>query len=826
MAALGDRTGGGGQRTDFFVSYTGADVAWAEWLAWELEAAGYRVLIQAWDFGAGSDFVTEMRRATARAERTLAVLSPAYVASGFAIAEWNAAFAADPTGEGRKLVPVRVVDFVPDGLDATRVYIDLVGLGEIAARQRLLAAVRTGRAKPATPPPFPNTSSAPAPFPGGLPAIWNVPARNPNFAGRDDELDKLRVALGAGAAEVAVLAVSGLGGVGKTQLAIEHAWRRAADYDLVWWVPAELAAAVPGSLAALAESLGVPTDDPEAVTDLLHAELARRQRWLVVFDNAEDPASIGRYLPPGGAGRVLVTSRNPAWRSRGFALDLDVWARDEAVAFLLARTGSDKESAGSVADELGLLPLALEQAGAYVEETGMSLGTYRELLSSRRGRVLERGTPAFYRATVATTFGLAYDRAAALSPSAAQMLGTCAFLAPEDIPTELVATVDPVADEDALGTLRRLALVRRQGDSLAVHRLVGDIVRGRLSTAEAATRAGDAVAALRRAFPNPAQDHSSWPRSARLLPHVLAVADHTPATAELASLLNAAGIYLSSRVQILSAQEVLERALRIMEAAYGPDHPEVARPLNNLGLVLRVLGDLGAAREHQERALRINEAAYGPDHPDVARTLNNLGLVLRALGDLGGAREHQERALRINEAAYGPDHPDVAPRSATSASSCGPSATSGPPGSTRSGRCGSSKPPMAPTIAIQEQPAARSSPSDCARRIVPLVAPPASILRQDETAVARSGFSLRACRRLDRGFHYGRFAPDRACPSNRVRSTTSGYAAGSATWTTRPRDTARPRPPAAASPSRSEHPSDRPRPGGHQGGGRPGGRRP
>ena len=252
--------------------------------------------------------------------------------------------------------------------------------------------------------------------------------------------------------------------MGKTQLAIEHAWRRAADYDLVWWVPAQLPAAVPGALAALAESLGVPTDDPEAVTDLLHAELARRQRWLVVFDNAEDPASIGPLPAPRGSRPGAGYLPQPGVAVPGLRPRPRVWARDEAVAFLLARTGSDdEESAGSVADELGLLPLALEQAGAYVEETGMALGTYRELLSSRRGRVLERGTPAFYRATVATTFGLAYDRAAALSPSAAQMLGTCAFLAPDDIPTELVATDDPVADEDALGTLRRLALIRRQG---------------------------------------------------------------------------------------------------------------------------------------------------------------------------------------------------------------------------------------------------------------------------------------------------------------------------------------------------------------------------
>ncbi|MFN2503002.1 MAG: tetratricopeptide repeat protein [Acidimicrobiales bacterium] len=195
------------------------------------------------------------------------------------------------------------------------------------------------------------------------------------------------------------------------------------------------------------------------------------------------------------------------------------------------------------------------------------------------------------------------------------MLGTCAFLAPDDIPTRLVATDETLADEDALGVLRRLALARRQGDSLAVHRLIGDVVRERLAPAEAARLAGHAIAALQGAFPNQAHDHRSWPRSARLLPHVLAVATHSPATAELASLMQSAGIYLWSRSQLRSAEELLERALRIFEAAYGPDHPEVARTLDNLGIVLQETGDFGGAREHQERALRIEEAAYGPDRP-------------------------------------------------------------------------------------------------------------------------------------------------------------------------------------------------------------------
>ena len=134
----------GGGMVDFFVSYAGEDGKWAEWIAWQLEEAGYRVVIQAWDFRPGSDFVVNMRQATVEAERTIAVLSPSYLASGFAIAEWAAAFGADPMGETGKLLPVRVAEVAIEGLDRARVFIDLVGVDETTARGRLLAGVEGG----------------------------------------------------------------------------------------------------------------------------------------------------------------------------------------------------------------------------------------------------------------------------------------------------------------------------------------------------------------------------------------------------------------------------------------------------------------------------------------------------------------------------------------------------------------------------------------------------------------------------------------------------------------------------------------------------------
>jgi TIR domain len=134
---------------DFLVSYTSADTAWAEWIAQTLEDAGYQTMVQAWDFRPGQDFLHQMQQATLKADRTIAVLSPAYLGSAFGEAEWRVAFASDPTGEQGRLLPVRVAEVTPPGLLRSRVYLDLVGLDEPTATARLLAGVRPDRAKPA-----------------------------------------------------------------------------------------------------------------------------------------------------------------------------------------------------------------------------------------------------------------------------------------------------------------------------------------------------------------------------------------------------------------------------------------------------------------------------------------------------------------------------------------------------------------------------------------------------------------------------------------------------------------------------------------------------
>ncbi len=677
---------GDGPGWDFFVSYTQADRAWAEWIAWLLEEDGYRVLVQAWDMVAGSHWISGMDQGVARAARTVAVLSPDYLCSVYGGAEWQGAWAADPQGQQRKLITVRVRGERPAGLLTGVVSVDLVGLSEAAARRRLreeiTAAVR-GRAKPDSAPPFPLTGRAvPAEpwFPGALPEVFTVPGRNPNFTGRTGELDTIRTGLGGGST-MTVQAVHGLGGVGKTQTVIEYAHRYATDYNLVWWINAEQSSLITGQLAALAEPLGLPpAPEPEIAVRAVGAELRRRQRWLLVFDNAEDLAHI-RSVLPGGAGHVLITTRRGGFGYLGPVLDLDVLPRLEAIALLRRRAPAlTDEQANVLAERLGDLPLALEQAAAYLEQTQLPPADSLHLLTTRAADLLGRGRVVDHQHTIATLWSCSFDQLRAAQPAAVQLLGLCAWLAPEPIPLDLFTdhpeqlpaplnevAGDPLAFAETVGALVDYSLVRRTDAGLVLHRLVQAVIRQPGPAQPDDPHPLPVVLGLLRA--DPPEEISTapqnWPRWRHLLPHVLtATAHHDDANPTAASatswLLDHAATYQRTHGQPGTARPLQERALRLAETAYGPDHPHVAATLNNLARVLRDLGEPAAARPLCERALRIREIAYGPDHPHVAGTLNNLAWVLRELGEPATARPLCERALRLAETAYGRNDPRVA----------------------------------------------------------------------------------------------------------------------------------------------------------------------
>jgi NB-ARC domain len=373
--------------------------------------------------------------------------------------------------------------------------------------------------------------------------VSNLPPRNLVFTGRDELLTALheRLTGGTPTAVTQPQALHGLGGVGKTQLALEYAHRHGGDYDLVWWVGAEQPAAIPGQLVALAHRLGLPEQADQAETiGVLFDQMRQRERWLLIFDNAEQPHDLRPYWPS-SSGHVLVTSRNPSWGGLAATVQVDVLRRPEAVAFLHRRTTTtaDPQEAAALAKALGDLPLALEQAAAYLDETSTSAADYLDLLRDRSLELFALGQPATSEQTIATTWTVSLDRIRAQVPAAQDLLALCAFLASDDLPRSLLAehadllpeplataVRDRVELQLALGALRRYSLATVTTEALSVHRLVQAVTRHTLDVEQAKAWAATAVRLVWAGFPGQAEDVRGWPVAARLLPHALVASDH------------------------------------------------------------------------------------------------------------------------------------------------------------------------------------------------------------------------------------------------------------------------------------------------------------
>jgi serine/threonine protein kinase len=509
-------------------------------------------------------------------------------------------------------------------------------------------------------------------------STWLVPLlRNHNFTGRTEPLQRIRESLET-TRLLAVVALHGLGGVGKTQLALEYAYRHAGDYRLVAWIHAEQPETIAAGYSSIGRALNLlaKPNEREMLEDV-RSWLERNDRWLLVFDNVRDPATIRPYLPRSQTGHILVTSRHQSWRGLAASVAIDVLDRHEAVDFLLRRTGEiDEKQAAELSHELGRLPLALEEAAAYIEATGRTIGSYIPLLRSHRDRVLP--PTADRSGAVRTTWELSFREIEQDAPASLDLLKVCAFLAPDDIPRALFRVDgdgapetlraplrDEIAFDECIATLRRYSLIRREPDSLSIHRLVQLATRERLTERERAQWTGTALSLMEGAYPADAIAGDSSPESGRLLPHAMSVLSqpdcHEFHPQLAASVLRRTGIYMSARGLHDRARENLERALALFERASDPDAAQIGGTLWELGMVLYAIGEPESARERLELALRVLAKKPGPATRVLyPQSLIALAWVLRTLGRFEETHAIALKCLELVERLAGPYHPLVA----------------------------------------------------------------------------------------------------------------------------------------------------------------------
>ena len=499
------------------------------------------------------------------------------------------------------------------------------------------------------------------------------------LAGREDLLAGLQARLrGSGAARgPRIVALCGLGGAGKTSVAVEYAHRQLAGTGLVWQFSAEDPAAMAAEFGKLAALLGawdmLDAGDPVAA---VHAVLAARPGgWLLIFDNALDAAAVAGVLPPAGDGQVIITSQSPHWPG-GRAVEVPVLDQDVAAEFVMARTGdNDHRTARRLAAELGGLPLALEQAAAYIVETGRDIGAYFALYHERRAEMLARGDPAGYDKRVTTTWSLAFAQLKEHAPIAAGLLRLLACCAPEAIPYRLLLQPrpgildqlppvakpalaalldDPLAVDAAIAALRNYSLISPPAAGVvSVHRLVQAITITQLPDQQAASWQWAAAALITAALPKDPQQPASWPAYAALLPHARAALppSDTP-------MLDVAG-YLGYSGSYAAARDLSQQILDARQQELGAGHPETLAARASLARWTGMAGDAAAARDQYAALLPVIERVSGAEHPDTLAARAELARWTGQAGDVAAARDQLAQLLPIRERVSGPEHPST-----------------------------------------------------------------------------------------------------------------------------------------------------------------------
>jgi hypothetical protein len=529
---------------------------------------------------------------------------------------------------------------------------------------------------------------------GEAPPVWGqIPQRNANFTGRDELLIRLVKSLSVGATAVLPAALHGMGGIGKTQIAVEYIYRQQQNYDMIWWVQATRQTQIRKSLTELAQRLKLPEaeDALTAVPGVLEALRIGRphNRWLLVFDSAEDPDVVRQFfprgMPPNVTGHILVTSRNPTWTGDARPLEVAVFDRAESKQLLSVRGSElDDAAADRISSKLGDLPLAVEQAAAWLAETGMPPGQYLELFDSKVAELLDTPAPRDYQVSVAAAWNVSLDELKEKNPAADQLLQVCAYFAPEpiarnlftvvqrvDVPPELAAALhDPIRLGRVVRDINRygLAKIDHRTDTLLLHRLVQLVLRSRMSEQRRVEMRGAAHQLLTNLDPNEPTAPGAWPRYQQIVPHIydaeLVKATDLGVRRLVVNLLNFLYHWGDHQGALVLAEgavgewkrdrnERLERAEQVPEAELLLELEAAER----LAFFQWAMGRYAHAEETMKETRDTYLAAIGPDREETLRAQVTYALILKARGEFSAARELTQSVLSQVNALLGEEDP-------------------------------------------------------------------------------------------------------------------------------------------------------------------------
>jgi TPR repeat protein/predicted NBD/HSP70 family sugar kinase len=683
-------------KKSFFISYTGADIERAKWVTKTLEDNGYTAIIQARDFLVGTHFPQNMDEALKNTEAVLTIVSARYLSSDYCRSEWLTAYRQDRTGGRRYIIPVRVEEVVPEGMLARNIYIDIFGdMDEDERKKKLLLGMkeRLQKLKEGEESDEEQTEN----FWKNEKTVKSLPyCRNGYFTGREKTLADLQSALLSKDAMHPIQVIAGLGGVGKTEIALEFCYRNLSRFHTVWWMPAEDTIGLDTAYKKLGDAKGILSGnekDADEIRETVRGWLENNPGYLLIYDNVENTKALSPYLPREIPGSIIITSRDvkiaAGLEQEHQTINIDVFDAPDAALFLVKRARK-AESAGAeeLAQRLGLLSLALEHAAAYILANNISFADYLALLEKSGLEVFNASEDKNrrYMRTVNSTWRISIAKIK--NQSAEQMLNLCAYLASEKIMDAYFEsdTMPSPLKDDMQNALKKNAVIREltrysliteqitpEDDPFdckyySVHRLMQETIRnglkGDIQYIDALFNYFDKLRTYIRSDPDAREIFDQY------LPHLSAIADHMveifkpdPVKLEDATrMYNKIGIGLDQTGRSREAVDYYKKieAVKSLYEQPGEEHVHTAVYYNNLGGVYNDLGLYNEAYDYAEKALEIFKRIYGAKHINTAEAYNTLAVACNKLGKIKEALKYYKTALKIHENQKGEDNPEVA----------------------------------------------------------------------------------------------------------------------------------------------------------------------